>query len=75
MSDAYLLKSSIKTIHLDEIIENQTSVLFLYTDENNDDVEYRPTKGMMNVNLRNADSETPLHLAAYNGTFKSYSVA
>lgn len=32
--------------------------------------EYRLTKGILNVNLRNADLETPLHLAAANGTIK-----
>lgn len=31
-------------------------------------------KGMINVNVRNARLETPLHLAAYNGIFKLFSI-
>lgn len=46
-------------------------IIFIDSDEANDTIAYRPTKGMLNVNLRNADSETLLHLvAAANGILK-----
>lgn len=42
-------------------------LIYLYADEANNTIVHEPTKVMMNVNIRNANFQTPLHLAAYNG--------
>lgn len=49
-------------------------IIFIDSDEANDTIAYRPTKGMLNVNLRNANFDTALHLAAANGILKWHSI-
>lgn len=46
--------------------------IHVYTDKANNTTEHLSTKRMINVNTRNEDLDTPLHLAAYNGLVKLY---
>lgn len=43
--------------------------MLLDADVKNATIAHEPTKKMTNVNLRNGNLETPLHLAAENGIY------